>query len=569
MSSTDSPISNMPVATTPTGVEVLPMDQGGATKKVTVNQILTAGLPITGSTVTGTALVGTLSTASQPNITSLGTLSSLHISGALTLDTDISSSVVDFLQAGTGAVTRTVRSKEQDVISAFDFMSSAQIADVKAGTASIDVTAAIQAAINSLGSKGGTILFPGNFNGTSCIYLCASGLVLDGLVGIVLQGQGSTSGGGNSSALLKFTGTGTCISARSINGFICSNLALQATNAANVGHMIDLSHSVAVDSQNWLISRCVLIGSGAGNSMLSLVNTERAIIGIIKESFFTAAPVGILARSTNSAFYANSIQVLSNTFALLGTMPIRNPGQGWLIQCNTFEQLSSGNVAAIDTQIGVPFTQTAVSIIGNWFGDGNSTGTWISMCGSGMNIKDNYFSTGARAISIFNGGNAGVVITGNAFDTVTTAIDFNSVSCTDALVWGNSYSTVTNRLVNTGAVAASNVSQVLMTGSPHKRVTVTYSASMTLDTSLGDEFDITVTDGNAFSITTSNPIDGQRITVTIRNASGGAAGAVTWNVVFKMSTWTQPANANSRSIDFKYNGTNWVQVSQTGVDVPN
>jgi hypothetical protein len=83
--------------------------------------------------------------------------------------------------------------------------------------------------------------------------------------------------------------------------------------------------------------------------------------------------------------------------------------------------------------------------------------------------------------------------------------------------------------------------------------TITYSASMDTDASLG----------NAFII------NGHFITYTLRNTSGGAAGAATWNAVFKMSTWTNPATAFSRSITFRYNGSNWVQVSQTGVDVPN
>lgn len=186
-----------------------------------------------------------------------------------------------------------------------------------------------------------------------------------------------------------------------------------------------------------------------------------------------------------------------------------------------------------------------------------------------ISVIGNYISTGTKGVSLFNGGNAGVIILGNDFETVTTAIDFNSVSCTDALVFGNFFNSVSTKVANTSAVAQSNVLQTSIVGTLHKKVTVTYSASMTLDTSLGDEFVITATDGNAFSITASNPIDSQRITVTIRNNAGGALGAVTWNPVFKMSTWTQPANTNSRSIDFRYDGTNWVQVSQTGVDVPN
>jgi lysophospholipase L1-like esterase len=65
-----------------------------------------------------------------------------------------------------------------------------------------------------------------------------------------------------------------------------------------------------------------------------------------------------------------------------------------------------------------------------------------------------------------------------------------------------------------------------------------------------------------------SPVTGQRISVRIKNASGGAT-AVTWNAAFKMATWTNPATGQSRSIDFVYDGTNWVEVGRTPADVPN
>jgi hypothetical protein len=74
----------------------------------------------------------------------------------------------------------------------------------------------------------------------------------------------------------------------------------------------------------------------------------------------------------------------------------------------------------------------------------------------------------------------------------------------------------------------------------------------------------------AFTINApTNGLDGMQLTITLRNASGGALGVATWNAAFKMSAWTNPANGQSRSITFRYDSTNWVQVGQTGVDVPN
>lgn len=88
------------------------------------------------------------------------------------------SALVGFLQSGTGAITRTVADKLQDTKSVFDFMTTAQIADVRAGTALVDVAAAIQAAINAVT---GTLIFPaGNYRINSALSWTKSYLTLQG-----------------------------------------------------------------------------------------------------------------------------------------------------------------------------------------------------------------------------------------------------------------------------------------------------------------------------------------------------------------------------------------------------
>ena len=59
------------------------------------------------------------------------------------------SSMVGFIQAGTGAVVRNIRDKARDILNVFDFMTAAQIADVQAGTLLLDVTTPVQNAINA------------------------------------------------------------------------------------------------------------------------------------------------------------------------------------------------------------------------------------------------------------------------------------------------------------------------------------------------------------------------------------------------------------------------------------
>lgn len=103
-----------------------------------------------------------------------------------------------------------------------------------------------------------------------------------------------------------------------------------------------------------------------------------------------------------------------------------------------------------------------------------------------------------------------------------------------------------------------------------QRTTPVYGASITINSANGGFHAITATNGTAFTINApTNPVTGHQITVTIRNTSGGALGAVTWDAVFKLSAWTSPATANSRSVTFVYDGTNWVEIGRTPADVPN
>jgi len=98
------------------------------------------------------------------------------------------STFITFLSNLSGAQQRTVQSKLSDVVSVFDFMTPAQIADVQAGTVSLDVTAACQAALSSVAwttwqgsvaamktKGGGSVYFPpGTYKITSTLIIGAN-----------------------------------------------------------------------------------------------------------------------------------------------------------------------------------------------------------------------------------------------------------------------------------------------------------------------------------------------------------------------------------------------------------
>jgi hypothetical protein len=105
-------------------------------------------------------------------------------------------------------------------------------------------------------------------------------------------------------------------------------------------------------------------------------------------------------------------------------------------------------------------------------------------------------------------------------------------------------------------------------------VTLTYAASIALDASLGNLFVVTVTDAVPFEFAapSNQPAapNSQVIVITIRNGSGGAHGAGTFNAVFKTSAAVPAiADTKNRSFCFRSNGTNWVELWRTAADVAN
>lgn len=133
------------------------------------------------------------------------------------------SSLVGFLQRGASAILRTIQDKMYDRVSALDFMTQAQRDDVRAGTKTLDVTAALQAAINAHAE----IKLP---EGT---YRLDSGLTIPN--NRILQGAGAEK------SILSFTHTGDgLVNANAINGSTAAHVYLRdftvlCTNGANTG----------------------------------------------------------------------------------------------------------------------------------------------------------------------------------------------------------------------------------------------------------------------------------------------------------------------------------------------
>lgn len=212
-------------------------------------------------------------------------------------------------------------------------------------------------------------------------------------------------------------------------------------------------------------------------------------------------------------------------------------------------------VALLDSIHGVTFTDTGSA---NAYAVADSRLEKALRTGLRINILISATSTGASTFQ-YNGLSVKNVVNLDGSAILANQLQANGIY----LLEYNGTSWITRTMTGGSVYALRTVSS---------RVVLTYGTTIAVDVSQGNEFDVTANNGTGFTISTpTNAVDGQRITVTIRNTSGGALGTISWPSNFKMSTWTSPGNGNSRSLDLRYDGTRtaWDQVSQTGVDVPN
>lgn len=202
--------------------------------------------------------------------------------------------------------------------------------------------------------------------------------------------------------------------------------------------------------------------------------------------------------------------------------------------------------------------------------------------GVATDFKINFTSNSSYCLAVLAvGGNLANITdsgTNNSYTTNNGAMFKGNANGTTAAVMAQA-STDNNSLVlagrdisGTNTFTVDGAGRMTLSGViKQAAAAITYSTSMTPNADGTNTQRIGVTNNTAFTINapSGTPTNGQRLKLTISNSSGGAMGAITWNSIYKMSAWTNPANGFSRSIEFEYNGTNWVQGSQTDVDVPN
>ncbi len=121
-----------------------------------------------------------------------------------------------------------------------------------------------------------------------------------------------------------------------------------------------------------------------------------------------------------------------------GCCAIHNPGEAWTITNNTFEPLQGVGYSEVSMNAilqDLDYFSWALQINGNWIGDGDGVGPWITIKSLGASISANLISGGVPCLVI--GGSDGVAIMGNRMSAIVFVPDDAALGTAGVFVAGN------------------------------------------------------------------------------------------------------------------------------------
>jgi hypothetical protein len=225
-------------------------------------------------------------------------LATANNSAFLTALGQIASSFVDFLQSGTGAVTRTVQSRLRDTVSILDFIPVAEHAAIKAGTSTYNCTAALQAAILAIRGASTVLSTDGLGSGSITVYQSSVIDFPEGLYrltpdvfqitqdyGLTIRGRGSRRANNSirGRTILLFEGTssgyGFQFKGNGARGFTCEDVDICYEVAGFTGDVLDFYSTPGV----YLIR--VFMGT-YGTTGGTRLQTARSCVRLTYDEFF-------------------------------------------------------------------------------------------------------------------------------------------------------------------------------------------------------------------------------------------------------------------------------------------
>lgn len=301
------------------------------------------------------------------------------------------------------------------------------------GQSNTDSTAAIMAAVNSLGStsesRSGKVLFSDwGYKFTQ--------LDLTGAENIALEGTESGWNGGR--ITLECTGAvSPAINLTSSAAVEISKCRFKQSNAAFSGYFIQ-GGSTGHDT-SWLDIHDNSFVAPTG-TVTAWIDLSYVILSEITSNNFIGGGLGIIGRRIGYSI-ANNVSL--NSFNAQTVACIRNIGESWTVSLNK----ANGGVPLIDDS-GEGFYSQGSTINTNYFEGGGGGSKWISMRMIGGVISGHEFTSlagggGSKMIELI-GDSQGVAIIGNRFndDVSTIAVAGNSSQSGIVLI-GNDFTSTT------------------------------------------------------------------------------------------------------------------------------
>lgn len=293
----------------------------------------------------------------------------------------------------TSGVARTQQSKNQDTLSVFDFMTTAQIADVKAYGFATDSTSSLQAAINAAVSSGYTLLVPpggysisGNLNipdpaAYGVFKMVGAGISNPFSIG---NSDGTQFRQLTAATTLQYNGVGTHPTNLEIN---ISGIGFYSTNAALVSPVVFFEgfYGVCEFHHNVIWQAGTGIGLQINYAVTSHIHDNYFLNRDSTTAVLGAARVGI-------GFYFG--QTFDGALLTLS----KNTSRGWLkgYQIGDDGGLRIYNAAIYDCECSTVYNgiylsnATYKAVVHNTYGEGGDGGTFITDNGVFNTVEDNY-----------------------------------------------------------------------------------------------------------------------------------------------------------------------------------
>ena len=455
----------------------------------------------------------------------------------------------NFLQSGTGAVTRSANSKMGEVYSVTDFGAK--------GDGTTNNATAFAAATAAALAAGRPLFFP---NG---VYLTSSNLTFT--TAITLIGESGTRiklASGSFASVISIDGS----AGANIYGARVENLILDGNGNATDGLL--LKNVVSSDFPNVRVTN--VTGAGFHLAWAQLCTFWNPTVSHNVELFTTTPVNGILAdgaESTANTFINATLEGVSGSGvkgpSLTGATFLNGTSEGNNIGIEF--GATSGATASLNLVLFMDIEANTTNSV--WLLATANNCTFIGLAAVEPTLAASIKIVGGGYHSFFGGGVGAISLDSttlkNRFDDVKIYGTGNTITDGGVSVTYNSWRGLSN--VTDGT---------LITEKPVRRETDNVPAgggTVPIDCSLTAWVNVNVVASTLTIGAPTNMLPATEIDITIRNLSGAGI-TTTWNAAFRITGWVDPATGNYRSARFRYDGVNatgWQLMSMTTADQAN